>query len=236
MTNLVLIIGGTSGIGFATAKYLKDLGYKVIIAGRRKIELQSEISFEVDVCDEQSITLLKEKIENQYGKINALVYSAGKTLPKKSILNFEKEQWQEMLSVNVTGLILCLKAFYPHLVDTNGRVAIISSVAARSYSRFSSFEYTASKAAIGGIVRQLSQEWAKDKILINSVFPSTTRTKMLEGVLKPEALESLASSSPLGEIADPSDTARAVEFLISRKNKYTTGSGIDVSGGAFLNA
>jgi len=236
VSDLVLIIGGTSGIGFVTAQYLKSLGYRVIIAGRRQIEFEGEIGFKVDVCDEQSVSLLKEQVENQFGKINALVYSAGQTLPKKSILNFEKAQWLNILNVNVTGFILCLKSFYPHLLDTSGRVAVISSVAARSYSRFSSFEYTASKAAIGGIVRQLSQEWAQDKILINSVFPSATKTRMLEKVLTPKALKSLALENPLGEIADPLDTARAVEFLISKKNKYTTGSGIDVSGGAFLNA
>lgn len=236
MSDIVLVIGGTAGIGLATARYLKEKGYSVIVAGRRKINLEDVCSLHIDVCEETSIVELRNEIEDRFGKISSLVYSTGKTVPKKSILDFQKEQWQEVVDVNVTGLILTLKIFYPHLVEMQGRVAVVSSVAARTYSQFSSFEYTASKAAIGGIVRQLSQEWARDKILINSVFPSMTKTEMLENVLNPKELEALASKSVLGKIADTLDTSRAIEFLISKKNQYTTGSGIDVSGGAYLNA
>ena len=118
---------------------------------------------------------------------------------------------------------------------TKGKVVVINSLAARTYSQFSGIEYTASKAALTGIVRQFSIEWNAHGIFINSVFPSMTLTPMLKDNLNDDEIKKLNRQLPLKKLAEPFDTARAIEFLISKENKYITGSGIDISGGQFLN-
>ena len=234
MNDLVLIIGGTSGIGLETANYLLKNDYKVIVCGRRDVKSTESISINADIKSDESIQDLYHKIQKKYGNINALVFSAGITTPKKSIEDFDEKIWHDVFDTNVTGLLRVLKYFFPSLKKTKGKVAIINSIAARSYSQFSGFEYTISKAALSGLVKQLAFEWFNYGIFINSVFPSMTLTPMLKENLGIDGIKKLKEELPLQKLATPFDTARAIEFLISKENKYITGSGIDVSGGQFL--
>jgi len=232
---LVLIIGGTSGIGLETAKYLKNQNYNVIVSGRRKLNNKDLITINADIQSIQSVKQLFTKVVTNYGQINALVFSAGITIPQKSIEDFDEKIFQEVIDTNVTGLLRLLKYFFPSLKTTKGKVAVINSVAARTYSKFSGLEYTISKGALSSLVKQLAVDWAKDGVFINSVFPSMTLTPMLKQNVNDEKLKKVSESLLLNRLAEPLDTARAIEFLISKENKYITGSGIDISGGEYLN-
>ena len=234
MNDLVLIIGGTSGIGLETANYLLNRDYEVIICGRRAIKSEGLNSIKVNVKSDESVKDLYHKIQHDFGDIHGLVFSAGITTPKKSIEDFDEKIWHNVFDTNVTGLLRVLKYFFTSLKNTKGRVAIVNSIAAKSYSQFSGVEYTISKAALTGLVRQLAFEWSNDGVFINSVFPSMTLTPMLKKTLDKDEINKLNKQLPLKKLATPFDTARAIEFLISRENKYMTGSGIDVSGGQFL--
>ena len=234
MNDFVLIIGGTSGIGLETANYLLKKDYKVIVCGRRDVKSTELISINADIKSDESIQDLYHKIQKKYGNINALVFSAGITTQKKSIEDFDEKIWHDVFDTNVTGLLRVLKYFFPSLKKTKGKVAVINSIAARSYSQFSGFEYTISKAALSGLVKQLAFEWIDYGVFINSVFPSMTLTPMLKENLGIDGIKKLNEKLPLKKLAEPFDTARAIEFLISKENKYITGSGIDVSGGQFL--
>ncbi|HIM82718.1 MAG TPA: SDR family oxidoreductase [Nitrososphaerales archaeon] len=234
MNDLVLIIGGTSGIGLETANYLLKNDYKVIICGRRDFKSTDLISVNVDIKSDESVRGLFNGIQKTYGNINGLVFSAGITSTKKSIENFNEKIWHNILDTNVTGLLRVLKYFFPSLKKTKGRVVVISSLAARSYSQLSGVEYTASKAALSGIVRQLAIEWSGDGIFINSVFPSVTLTPMLKKNFNDDEINQINKQAPIKKLAESVDTARAIEFLISKENRYMTGCGIDISGGQFL--
>ena len=235
MNGLGVIIGGTSGIGLETANYLLNKDYEVIICGRREIKSKDLNSIRVNVKSDESVKELFKKVQNNFRDINSLVYSAGITSPKKSIVDFDEKIWHDVFDTNVTGLLRVLKYFFPSLKETKGSVTVINSIAARSFSQFSGVEYTISKAALSGLVKQLASEWIDDGVFINSVYPSMTLTPMLKENLGIDQIKKLNEELPLKKLAKPFDIARAIEFLISKENKYITGSGIDVSGGQFLN-
>lgn len=226
----VAIIGGTSGIGLATYHLLKEKGYAPIATGRHKPEGNVEYAA-MDVSSEDSVrSFFSVHGDGLYG----VVYCAGKAKPKTSIDQFDPKAWNDLLQVNVTGAILCLKYAYPQLKKSQGRVVIVNSVSARRSSQGSGFEYTMSKSALSGLVKQLSQDWANDGILINSVYPGATDTPMLRQSMNAEKIEELLKKIPLGKIGTSEDVARAIEFLISKENRYMTGSGVDISGGIYL--
>ena len=232
--NKVVIIGGTSGIGLTTAHYLKNNGYQVIVAGRRSLTLEGIETFTVDVRSEASIAELFNVLLANFNDINALIYATGITTPPKCIAKFDKELWDDIISTNVTGVLLTLKYAYATLKQNRGRVVIINSLAARQYSKLSGVEYTISKAALGGLVRQLSIEWAPENILINSVYPGMTMTPMLKKNVSKKRIKEIEAKIPIGRIAKQEEIARAVEFLISPENKYMTGTGLDICGGQNL--
>lgn len=234
-SNRVVIIGGTSGIGLETGQYLNETGYNVILSGRRAINIHGIETYQVDVRSEESVAELFNVLLKNYDDINALIYTAGITTHKKSIEDFDESMWNNIIATNVTGALLTLKYSYPVLKRNSGRVVIINSLAARRYSEFSGIEYTMTKAALGGLVRQIAVEWAQDNILINSVYPGMTMTPMLIENVSKNKLKEIEGKIPLGRIAKPEEIARAIEFLISPKNTYMTGTGIDVCGGQYLN-
>jgi NAD(P)-dependent dehydrogenase (short-subunit alcohol dehydrogenase family) len=227
MNNTILVLGGTSGIGLDTVRYLKSKNYQVISAGRRK----HAGSKNIDVTDENSV----KDFFSSLSHLDGLVYSVGQTIPKKSILNFKLDEWNNLISVNLTGAILSLKYAYPFLRKSKGKVVIVNSIASRNFSAFSGFEYSSSKAALSGLVKQLSHDWLDDEIFINSVFPSATHTPMLDSVHDQNKIEDFKKSLPLKRLAETFDVARAIEFLLSPENHYMTGIGLDVNGGQYLN-
>ena len=113
-------------------------------------------------------------------------------------------------------------------------MVIVNSYASRTYSKYSGFEYTVTKSGLSGLVKQLSIEWAKNNILINSIFPSMVNTPMLLNNLSKKEFSLIEKSIPLGRIAKVGDITPVIEFLISTKNNYITGAGIDINGGQYL--
>ena len=104
-------------------------------------------------------------------------------------------------------------------------------MASKKSSLLSGLEYTVSKAGLSGLVKHLSLEWAKDKIFINSVYPSMTQTRMLP---MNQDYKKIIKSIPLKKLALPNDIAKAIYFLNSEDNQYITGAGIDINGGQYL--
>jgi NAD(P)-dependent dehydrogenase (short-subunit alcohol dehydrogenase family) len=232
MSKNVVIIGGTSGIGLHTAKYLRKNGYEVLVAGRKPLKAEGINYLQIDVTDESSIKQFFNSIP--FKNIDSIIYSAGITTPQKNIQNFDKDEYMRVHDVNLLGAILTFKYAYRFLKETKGNVVVVNSIASRTFSKFSGFEYTVSKAGLSGLVRQLSVEWAKDMVLINSINPSMVETPMLKENVDSVDLRLIENQIPLGRIAQPNEIAKVIEFLISDKNTYITGSGIDINGGQFL--
>ena len=233
MSKNVVIIGGTSGIGLDTALYLKSRGYSVLVGSRNNIKEDAAVDYlKIDVTDELSIGHFFNSIP--FKSIDSIIYSAGITMPQKSIQNFDKNEYMKVHDVNLLGAILSLKYAYPLLKETKGKAVIVNSIASRAYSKLSGFEYTVTKAGLSGLVRQLAVEWAKDTVLINSINPSMVETPMLKENINPDALKLIENQIPLGRIAKPIEIAKVIEFLISDKNTYITGAGVDINGGQFL--
>ena len=233
MSKNAIIIGGTSGIGLDTARYLRDNGYDVLVGGRTPLKNETGISyFQIDVTDELSVKQFFSSIP--FNCIDSIIYSAGITSSKKDVRNFDLNEYQKIHNVNLLGAILTLKYAYTLLKKGRGRVVIVSSFASRTYSQFSGFEYTVTKAALSGLVRQLAVEWASDGVLINTVFPSMVDTPLLRENVALSILESIENTIPLGRIAQANEISPMIEFLVSDKNTYITGSGVDINGGQFL--
>jgi len=233
MSKNVIVIGGTSGIGLDAARYLRDSGYNVLVGGRTPFKDETGIAyFKIDVTDELSVKDFFSSIS--FKCVDSIVYSAGIATAKKDIKDFNVGEYQKVHDVNLLGAILTLKYSYHFLKKTKGRVVVISSFASRTYSKFSGFEYTVTKAGLSGLVKQLAVEWAGDEILINTVFPSMVDTPMLRENISSFAIDSIEGEIPLGRIAQPNEISSIIEFLIGDKNTYITGSGIDVNGGQFL--
>jgi NAD(P)-dependent dehydrogenase (short-subunit alcohol dehydrogenase family) len=233
MSKNIIIIGGSSGIGLYTASHLNGLGYKVLVGSRNHIKEDIDVDYlKIDVTDETSIKNFFNSMP--FKIVDSIIYTAGITIPQKNIQNFDKNEYMKVHDVNLLGAILTFKYAYPFLKDSKGKAVIVNSIASRTYSKLSGFEYTVTKAGLSGLVKQLAVEWAADGVLINTVYPSMVETPMLLKNIKPSSIESIERSIPLGRIAKPNEISSLIEFLISDKNTYITGSGIDINGGQFL--
>ena len=236
MSEVILIVGGTTGIGYETAKYLSiDDRYQVVVCGLGSVKSEPFEFIETDIRSELAVQDLCKRVRDGYGSIHGLVFCAGITTKIKPIEQFDETIWNDIIDTNVTGFLRIIKSFHLALKETAGRVVVINSIAGKTYSKYSGLEYTASKAALSGIVRQLAMEWSGENIMINSIVPSMTLTPMLSRTLDPEAIAKLEDELPLKRLLTPIEIARVVEFLINKDNGYITGSGIDINGGLFLN-
>ncbi|MGW2339062.1 SDR family NAD(P)-dependent oxidoreductase [Streptomyces sp. NPDC001661] len=233
---VAVITGGSSGIGFATARAFRDEGAHVFITGRRKdaldaavAELGSGVTGAVcDVSDPSQLDAFYESVREQAGPIDVLVANAGigTVAPLGEVT---EELIDSMFATNVKGTIFTLQQALPHL--TNGASVILTGSTAGTRPDQGLEVYGASKAAI----RNLARGWAHSSrargFRVNVVSPGGTRTPGLLELLPPEMLEQTGDGIPLGRLAEPEEIAAVTTFLASDASSFVNGAEFFADGG-----
>jgi NAD(P)-dependent dehydrogenase (short-subunit alcohol dehydrogenase family) len=229
----ILIIGASSGIGYATAKLL-SLKHNVIAVARREDRLKEFENYEVfDVSKLEDIANFIKKLVKKYGKFDALIYCAG-TQNIKPLKVTKIDEAKGLFDINYFAPLFFAKSFSSkRIVSSSASIVFISSIAGFK-SEVGILNYSASKAALNSIVYGLAKEIAP--IRVNAIAPGFLETEMTEKfahIYNNEFKDRLEREYPLG-LGNVEDVANLVEFLISPKAKYITGDIIRIDGGGML--
>jgi meso-butanediol dehydrogenase/(S,S)-butanediol dehydrogenase/diacetyl reductase len=238
---VVLITGGTRGIGFATAQLFAGQGARVVIVGR-DANKTTEAAREVPGRGEAgnvSIAADCERIVSKtlklYGQLVVLVNCAGVIYRNRTVEQTTEEEWDATFDVNVKGTFLMCKYALPALRETRGCVVNMSSyVGLVGFAGTSA--YAASKAAILNLTRSMALDHAKEGIRVNAVCPGSVDTEMIHTAWQQfgdveQARKIWAEKHPLGRIALPEEVAQAILFLASEDASFITGAALPVDGG-----
>jgi NAD(P)-dependent dehydrogenase (short-subunit alcohol dehydrogenase family) len=245
--SVLLVTGGSRGIGAAIAKAAARKGYDVCVNYVRARERADDVAAAVraegrralvvqaDVSREDDIVRMLRAIDAELGPIDALVNNAGIDY-ECLVADVERAGVERVLGVNVIGLILCCREAVRRMsTDRGGRggtIVNVSSVSARTGGLPKDSVYTASKGAVDAFTRGLSLEVAAQGIRVCSVRPGLTLTEIFEGTLGQEGASELARRAvPMGRIGRPEEVAAMVLWLCSPEASYVTGFTYDVSGG-----
>jgi NAD(P)-dependent dehydrogenase (short-subunit alcohol dehydrogenase family) len=240
----VVVTGGGSGIGRATALALAQVGRSVAVWDRdgsaaretaRMCNVEHDVralGAKVDVTKTSSLRAAVTRARGELGQIGGLVHAAGIGGPMPVTL-IEDETWDAVLNVNLRAAATLTRALHDALVEANPGSAIvyISSIEAYVGSTWLP-AYCASKAGLLGLVRSACALLGPEGIRVNAVCPGAVDTPLLAPLLEmPGARDNLVARTPLGRVAEPEDIANVVRFLLSDEAAYITGTDIVVDGG-----
>jgi len=238
MSEIVLITGGSGGIGRATAARLSASGKKVVLLARDRGRLEESSSrlgglpfFAADVLDPEALGAAVDGIEAEYGPIGGLVHAVG-SIVLKPLHALSLDEWRTTYEINVTSAFLVLKAVLPRMMRRKrGAVVLFSSVAAST--GMPNHEAIASaKAAIEGLVRSAAIGYARYGIRVNGVAPALTKTELSKNLWSTEAAAAASAAlHPLGRLGEPDDVAAAAAYLVSDDAAWVTGQVLGVDGG-----
>ena len=236
---VVVITGGTRGIGFEVAKLFKENKAEVIIFGSKEesvskaIEKLKNINLNVsgyypNLKDYNAIEETIKDIIRKYGHIDILINNAGITSNKK-IEDTTIEEFNNIMDINVNAMFYMIKAIVPYMKENNGGVILNTSSMVSIYGQPIGVGYPTSKFAVNGLTKSLARELAPYNIRVNAVAPGVINTDMVAKLPK-EAIEPLIKTIPLGRIGEPKDIANAFLFLASNNASYISGEILSVDG------
>lgn len=244
MSDLIVITGGSRGIGAATARLAADRGYDVLIAYRSDAaaahELLTELgpsarAVQADVGNESDVMRLFSVADEMGSRLAALVNNAGILELQSRLDNIDSGRLERVFRTNVFGAFLCareaVKRMSTRYGGDGGAIVNVSSGAARSGSPGEYIDYAASKGALDTMTVGLAHEVAQEGIRVNGVRPGFIYTEMHASGGEPNRVERVKAFVPLRRGGEPDEVARAVLWLLSDEASYTTGSFIDVTGG-----
>jgi NAD(P)-dependent dehydrogenase (short-subunit alcohol dehydrogenase family) len=238
-----VVTGGSSGIGYATAKKIRELGAKVIITGRNPEAVEKaakEIGAVGLVADQASlgdIDSLVERAREELGGVDVLFINAG-VAAFAPVEHLSEEQFDATMDINFKGAFFTLQKFLPILRD-GASVINLSSI--NAYTGMpNTAVYAASKAALNSLTRTAAYELAPRQIRVNAVNPGPTNTAIFGKLGMPdEAVQEFASAMqnriPLKRFGEPEDVATLVAFLASDEASFITGAEYNIDGGTNLN-
>lgn len=240
---VALVTGSSRGIGRAVAEHLAGRGATVVINSRNGEEaaaVAAEIGGEAvgigaDISTDAGANDLFARLIEQLGRVDILVNNAGRSLVKPS-LETTFEDWHAVLETNLTATFLCAREAAVHMLagagaGAGGVIINVSSIQAKN-GLPGRAAYSSSKAGVEALTRVLAAEWAP-KIRVNAIVPGYVRTEIVDGLISQGSvsLESIEGDTPLGRLAEPSDVAGAVGYLVSDSAAYVAGALLAVDGG-----
>lgn len=239
---LAVVTGGGSGIGQAIAAGLAAVGAKVTILERNEAQASETIdliqgaggscrAIQCDVADSGSVQTAAEQIERETGPAQILVNNAG-IIRAGGLMDLTLEDWSAVLSVNLTGYLICSQIFGRQM-KANGGGSIVhnASIAAHNPTPMTG-AYSVAKAGVAILSRQLAVEWGGLGIRSNCVSPGMILTPFSQAMYeRPGVMEARNSTIPAGRVGKPSDVVAAVLFLASDQAAYITGADIGIDGG-----
>ena len=189
--------------------------------------------FACDVSDEKAIEKTVNEIAAHFGRIDVLVNCAG-ILSSTRIPDIQREEWDRILSVNLSGSFFMIQKVLPFLKKSkHARVINISSVAGRMGGMENSMSYAASKGGLCAITRGMARHLGPFHITVNAVCPGPTRTPIMDAYTE-EAMRNLAGKNVLGRVGEVEDVAAGICYLASEEASYVTGIMLDINGGFWM--
>ena len=251
---IVLITGGSGGLGRALAAAFAAQGCRVAISARNRESLQKSAdelasngaqvrAIACDVTQRKEVKSLADEIARHWGAVQILINNAG-IARAVSVADMSDEQWDETLATNLTGAYNCCKVFLPAMVQANwGRIINIGSTTAKvGYSHVTA--YTASKHGLLGLTRSLALETARYGVTVNMICPGyidDERTRENARVMAEKTCRSVddilklfAASAPQNRLIEPEEVASLALLMASKKLGGMTGQAINVDGGAVM--
>ena len=229
MSRVVLITGGSKGIGLACAKAFAALGDKVAITYNSSPPPAEFFGVKCDVTDTAQVDAAFATVEEHFGTVEVLVSNAGIT-KDTLLLRMKEADFTEVIDANLTAAFRVVKRATPGMLKArSGRIILMSSVVGLLGSAGQA-NYAASKAGLVGFARSLARELGSRSITVNVVAPGPVETDMT-AALTAEQLQTITSSVPLQRMATPEEVAGVVAFLASQPAAYITGAVIPVDGG-----
>jgi NAD(P)-dependent dehydrogenase (short-subunit alcohol dehydrogenase family) len=251
---VVVITGAARGIGKACAIRFAQEGANVACMDLLQEENQAvaaecesvgaeALALSCDVTDPQSVRACVQATLAQWGRIDALITSAG-IYTGTPLTEVPLAQWQRLIDINLTGVFLCNQAVAPTMMAQNsGSIINISSMAGKT-SWPATAEYSASKTGVIGLTRSVAMELAEYGVTVNAVCPGNTLTEMVRNVAAKQGemsnmtgeewLQMRANDCPMNRLAEPWEIAGVCAFLASEDSRYITGQAIEVDGGLVM--
>jgi len=244
---VVLITGGSRGIGAKTAKLFALNNYAVCINYRSNSSEANKVADEItslggkciciqaDVSNEAEVVSLFEQIDKELGTISILVNNAGILHPQMRLDEMDAKRINTILTTNITSYFLCsreaIKRMSTRYDGNGGSIVNVSSVASRTGSANEYIDYASSKGAIDTLTIGLSKEIAQEKIRVNCVRPGLIYTQMHKDGGEENRIERLKDKIPLQRGGTALEVAEAIYWLSCEKSSFSTGCFIDVAGG-----
>ncbi|MFO1389250.1 SDR family oxidoreductase [Cellvibrio sp.] len=243
---LILITGGSQGIGAATALLAAQKGYNICFSYHSQEQLAQELAVRLeslgakthfvraDVSVEADVLNLFSETDKHFGRLDALINNAG-ILRQKLVRDIEVKELEKLFGINVIGSFICAREAIKRMAFSQGgkggAIVNISSIASRMGSPFEYVDYAATKGAIDSFTLGLAKEVIGEGIRVNAVRPGIIATDLHAKGGEPGRIERLKSAVPMQRAGTAEEVAQAVLWLLSDDSSYTTGHLLDVGGG-----
>lgn len=247
MSNIVLITGGSRGIGAATALLAARAGYAVAVnytanslaadevVRRIRQDGGTAITVQADVAEESQVLAMFEKVDAKLGRLTALVNNAGVVDQTARVDGMSVARLKRMFDINVIGAMVCareaVKRMSTRYGGAGGAIVNVSSAAARLGSPGQYVDYAAAKGAVDVFTIGLAKEVAAEGIRVNAVRPGIIETDIHASGGLPDRARDLAPQVPMQRAGSADEVAQSIVWLLGNASSYTTGALLDIAGG-----
>jgi NAD(P)-dependent dehydrogenase (short-subunit alcohol dehydrogenase family) len=244
---VMIVTGGSRGIGAATALAAARRGYDIAVGYRDRADDADQvvdectragvraIAVQVEVADEASVTALFSTVDEKLGPVVALVNNAGIVAPQARVADLDAARIAHVFAVNVTGAFLCAREAVRRMSTdrggTGGAIVNVSSRAGVLGAPNEYVDYAAAKAAVDTLTVGLAKEVATEGVRVNAVRPGLIETEIHASGGEPGRVQRLSGTVPMGRGGRADEVAAAILWLLSVEASYVTGAVLDVSGG-----